>query len=150
MCKRVCFKRQESKYTNLVQFEEDARGGFVVTVLVLLRALPPRRHVHVAYFAGGRWFTVVANRPFLGTVRRRGWFLILCNVFKTLFISQRSSSNIIYRENMEWLEIEIISFILFQESCAKKNVISIFKIALNFIRVCVYIYVYIMYSYYII
>lgn len=144
----MCFRRQESKYTNLVQFEEDARGGFVVTVLVLLRALPPRRHVHVAYFAGGRWFTVVANRPFLGTVRRRGWFLILCNVFKTLFISQRSSSNIIYRENMEWLEIEIISFILFQESCAKKNVISIFKIALNFIRVCVYIYI--MYSYYII
>lgn len=106
------------KYTYLVQFEEDAGGGFVVTVLVLLRALPPRRHVHVAYFAGGRWFTVVANRPFLGTVRRRGWLLIFCNVFKT-FVSR---SNIIYRENMvgDWEIIIHLFFQLFQESLWRK------------------------------
>lgn len=63
----------------LVQLEEDARSGFVEAVFVLLRALAPRRHIHVAHFAGGWRFAVVADRPFLGTVRRRSWFLILCN-----------------------------------------------------------------------
>lgn len=88
----------------LVQLEEDARSGFVVTVFVLLRALAPRRHIHVAHFARRWWLPVIADRPFLGTVRRRSWFLILC---KNVFIFFFNSRSIImiqyigYRENRD-------------------------------------------------
>ena len=90
----------------LVQLEEDARSGFVVTVFVLLRALAPRRHIHVAHFARRWWLPVIADRPFLGTVRRRSWFLIFCkNIFFIFFFNSRSiiksNNGQIYRENRD-------------------------------------------------
>lgn len=151
--KNILNTRDLRRIAHLVQLKEDARSGFIETVFVFLRALAPRRHVHVADFAGGWRFTVVANRPFLGAIRRRCWFLIFCNESKTLsfFFRVQSSHNKIKLSNGEIWYIEkllkkyerlYIVLFIFPFCQLFKKIISIFKIPLNFIQ-----HIYIMYSY---